>query len=90
MAKPFNILRDETVIAQSRVIRELRATITALQSENERLRERVARYDELLLAVANKYPAETRHETALRYIRSKESMSGVAQSAQPKETHNER
>ena len=28
-----------------------------------------ARYNELLLAVSNKHPGETRHETALRYIR---------------------
>ncbi|MDQ3273777.1 MAG: hypothetical protein M3Q39_01775, partial [Actinomycetota bacterium] len=29
-------------------------------------------YSELLLAVANKYPGESRHETALRYIRERE------------------
>lgn len=29
-------------------------------------------YDELLYAVARKYPDETRHETALRYIRQRE------------------
>jgi|JI10StandDraft_1071094.scaffolds.fasta_scaffold101188_8 hypothetical protein len=32
-----------------------------------------ARYNELLLAVSNKYPGETRHETALRYIRERET-----------------
>ena len=30
-------------------------------------------YNELLLAVGNKYPGEERHETALRYIREAES-----------------
>jgi hypothetical protein len=30
------------------------------------------KYDELLFAVGNKYPGETRHETALRYIRQAE------------------
>ena len=29
-------------------------------------------YGELLMAVESKYPGETRHETALRYIRSQE------------------
>ena len=29
-------------------------------------------YDELIYAVSNKYPNETRHQTALRYIRSTE------------------
>jgi hypothetical protein len=30
-------------------------------------------YDELLFAVAQKFPGETRHQTALRYIREAES-----------------
>jgi hypothetical protein len=30
------------------------------------------KYNELLFAVGNKYPGETRHETALRYIRQAE------------------
>lgn len=29
-------------------------------------------YNELLMAVGKKYPGETRHETALRYIRQAE------------------
>jgi hypothetical protein len=32
-----------------------------------------ALYYELLLAVSNKYPGETRHQTALRYIQQAES-----------------
>jgi hypothetical protein len=32
----------------------------------------LAKYNELLYAVGNKYPNETRHETALRYIRKAE------------------
>lgn len=35
-------------------------------------------YDELLYTVASKYPNETRHQTALRYIRSCESRSSEA------------
>ena len=34
------------------------------------------RYYELIMAVGNKYPNETRHETALRYIRSAEKSTG--------------
>lgn len=37
-----------------------------------------ALYHELLFAVANKHPGETRHETALRYIRQAEN-PGTAQ-----------
>lgn len=31
-----------------------------------------AKYDELIMAVGNKYPNETRHQTALRYIQQAE------------------
>lgn len=33
------------------------------------------KYNELLMAVARKFPNETRHETALRYIREAEKLS---------------
>lgn len=43
-----------------------------------------ALYDELLFAVGNKYPGETRHQTALRYIRRAEEPSNdTAQAAMP-------
>lgn len=32
-----------------------------------------AKYNELLLSVGNKYPGESRHETALRYIKQAET-----------------
>lgn len=41
----------------------------ALQKENEQLRKQ---YNELLYAVIRKFPNETRHETALRYINETE------------------
>jgi hypothetical protein len=47
-----------------------------------------AKYQELLYAVACKYPGESRHETALRYIRERESREVAPSSetalAQPK------
>lgn len=36
-----------------------------------RYRDLKMRYDELLYAVATKVPGESRHETALRYIRER-------------------
>jgi len=33
------------------------------------------KYEELILAVGTKFPGETRHETALRYIRDAEMSS---------------
>jgi hypothetical protein len=61
-----------------------RGTQTAeLQGFRERVYELEAdaeRYNELIMAVENKYPGETRHETALRYIREAEtSNNGPAQ-----------
>jgi hypothetical protein len=38
----------------------------------ERLEGVEQKYNELLYAVATKHPGETRHETALRYIRERE------------------
>lgn len=35
-------------------------------------------YEELLFAVGNKYPGETRHQTALRYIQQAEAPRGSA------------
>lgn len=33
-------------------------------------------YNELIMAVGNKYPDESRHQTALRYIQNAEQSSG--------------
>ena len=39
------------------------------------------RYYELIMEVGNKYPGETRHETALRYIKEREDLSDVTADA---------
>ena len=62
----------------------LRQLHTAQMEENERLREQ---YYELIWAVANKHPDESRHETALRYITERENQEGrVAMSNALKES----
>lgn len=43
-------------------------------NEVDRLR---SLYEELICAVASKHEGETRHETALRYIREREAQPGV-------------
>lgn len=45
---------------------------------------KLVKYDELLYAVGNKHPNETRHETALRYIRQAEAVSNTPEQKQPK------
>jgi len=42
--------------------------------ENRKLRF-IEQYHELIMAVESKYPNESRHETALRYIRERENKS---------------
>jgi len=56
-------------------------------NEIARLRETQTKYSELLYAVAHKFPDETRHETALRYILEAERREddGVAQTDTPPE-----
>jgi len=41
--------------------------------EIQRLQNIADKYNELIMAVGNKYPGESRHETALRYIVERES-----------------
>ena len=48
--------------------------LQTLRDERDRLRRD---YDELIMAVGNKYPGETRHQTALRYIQRAEEPSNV-------------
>jgi len=70
----------------------LRARVEELEADRERLEVTSARYNELIFQVGNKYQDETRHETAIRYIRSAEqanndvSQSGRAIAARAKET----
>ena len=52
--------------------------IKELEASNRKLRED---YNELIMAVGNKYPDETRHQTALRYIRQSEIGNDVAKLA---------
>jgi len=54
--------------------------IFLLSKQEEEIRiltTRLKKYDELIFAVGRKFPGETRHETALRYIYDAESNCGV-------------
>lgn len=50
----------------------------SLDKEVKRVMELQAKYDELLYAVASKHPNESRHETALRYIKDREMAKAIA------------
>jgi hypothetical protein len=55
----------------------LKARAEQAEAENAELREKMlgieGKYNDLIMAVSNKYPAETRHETAKRYIIERET-----------------
>ena len=59
------------------------AQVTA--ADKARIVELEAKYNELIYAVGNKHEGESRHETALRYIREAETVSNeVAYEKYPK------
>lgn len=62
--------------------------IDYLRSQLAATLARCAQYDELIMAVASKYPGETRHDTAKRYIQERESRpcSGPAQATPTERT----
>lgn len=49
-----------------------------IQKESKGVIDYIGLYNELLFAVGNAFPNESRHETALRYIREAELSSGEA------------
>lgn len=66
------MIPDFTKIKSFRIIREPE---DSENSEYESLEEIKQKYHELLYAVAKKYAGETRHQTALRYIKECEEES---------------
>lgn len=57
---------------------------TVLERKDKELAEAAdlrAKYNELLMAVGRKHEGETRHQTALRYIRQAEEVNITAEAA---------
>lgn len=72
---------SETELGQHQRWMRSAPELFALYMDNiEKLIARNNEYHELILAVARKFPNETRHQTALRYIRQAEECSGPAKS----------
>ncbi len=53
----------------------LRQQLAACERQRDELKADAERYQELLYAVQRKFPNESRHETALRYIKHAEAPS---------------
>lgn len=60
-----------------------------IDAKDKRISELVDSYNELIMAVAKKYPDETRHQTALRYINSCENIDSRAWAEFPQYKNNE-
>lgn len=65
------------------------ARIAEAKTDAKELETIRAAYNELLFAVGSKYPGETRHETALRYIRQAEERSECGAIAEVPNARNE-
>lgn len=63
------------VLPQSNTVAASPPLNVGLNAELIKVKEK---YNELLMAVQSKFPGETRHETALRYIRNAETGSNDA------------
>ena len=70
-------LWKELLIAKTEPVAEVPCSV-GLSAELAEVKEK---YYELLMAVQSKFPDETRHETALRYIRNAEIGSNEASEA---------
>ena len=68
------------LLRQHAELETLRTGYAAARLEIESLREK---YNELIFAVGMKYPGETRHETAMRYIKKAEEPAATAQAKTP-------
>lgn len=64
--EPYQLLEKEVARLKEEENHALRAQLASAE-------QRVAEYNELIYAVQTKHPDETRHQTALRYIRNAEN-----------------
>lgn len=66
---------SELAAAASAEIARLLSDLSAATKRAEAAEAVAARYSELIYRVGSKYPGETRHETALRYITQAEAIT---------------
>ena len=73
-----------TALGARALIERIDALLSTKPSAGEEVQAVSALYQELLMAVARKWPNESRHETALRYIREAERQEATtAKSSKP-------
>lgn len=65
-------LLEQIASLESKVV-ELKNSLSVWKEHSALLEAKVKLYNELIMGVAQKFPGETRHETALRYILDREN-----------------
>lgn len=70
--KKHGLLVNACEESKANWLRAEKAEAAVEQAREEGRKEQWEKYDELLYAVGQKFPGESRHETALRYIRERE------------------
>ena len=72
----------EWIVSMANVWNEKEVEISELKAENERLTSKVKHlqisYGDLIMTVGDKYPDESRHEIARRYILEAETQNSVS------------
>ena len=64
---------NDKLIGTSEYSNWLEQQLNTLEEQNKQMLDVKEKYYELIMTVENKYPNETRDETALRYIKERES-----------------
>jgi hypothetical protein len=85
-ADTVRVRKDLIVKEFARVLSQVRKESLEQGRRDEREEKLVCigKYEELLLAVGNKFEGETRHETALRYIKQVETVDTLSPSEEDK------
>jgi hypothetical protein len=68
---------DEDEWVRADFARQLERELAEARKDAELWANKVAGYDQLIMAVARKYPGESRFQTALRYIEEREKPSNT-------------
>jgi len=85
-SEEFNRLQQEK--NYDKVVKKYVKKINNLltQTQQDTLEEVIKKYNELIFAVGNKHDGETRHQTALRYIKQAEDTSNQQPSQEKRQT----
>ena len=85
---PFSasiVLKEAVTQIRTDAVKHINGKLEATRKEMEKCEEISKKYYELLYGVASKFPDESRHETALRYILNAEKCGNNAEQTKQSE-----